>query len=260
MDKDVRMLNQGWKSDALRALLLALLAGLPGCQAPRSSTAAGAPSQQAGPADDYESWLQRRAAGQESPAVQPRNDSGVQQASAQGPAAPVQTTGPNSLSPDSDQNVQNVGTSVTAAGLATIKEPKKHKVDDDLSSFDWSDLEPQAIYKQIKVAMGRGPDEAIAQFNDAVRLRPDDAETRHSLGLVLLSRGRLDDALVQFRAEARLRPSDANVHYRVGTLLASAGLFDEAIAQFSEALRIEPDLAGARRGLEMAQARLNNGK
>jgi outer membrane protein assembly factor BamD (BamD/ComL family) len=163
MDKDVRMLNQGWKSYALRALLLALLAGLPGCQAPRSSTAAGTPSQPAGPADDYESWLQRRAAGQESPPVQPRSDPGVQQASAQGPAAPVQTTGPNSLPPDSDQNVQNVGTSVTAAGLASIKEPKKHRDDDSDSSFDWSDLEPQAIYKQIKVAMGRGPDEAIAQ-------------------------------------------------------------------------------------------------
>jgi Flp pilus assembly protein TadD len=50
-------------------------------------------------------------------------------------------------------------------------------------------------------------------------------------------------------------PDDPNVHYRVGTLLASAGQFDEAIAQFSEALRIEPDLEGAKRGLEMAQAR-----
>ena len=73
--------------------------------------------------------------------------------------------------------------------------------------------------------------------------------------MVLLSRGKLDEALDQFRAEARLMPADANVHYNVGTLLASAGQFDEAIAEFSKALRIEPDLEGARKGLEMAQAR-----
>jgi tetratricopeptide (TPR) repeat protein len=115
---------------------------------------------------------------------------------------------------------------------------------------------PDAHYNlgRVLAALGR-PDEAAAQFYEAVRLRPDEADIRHSLGMVLLSRGRLDEALAQFRAEARLMPDDPNVHYRVGTLLASAGQFDEAIAQFSEALRIEPDLEGAKRGLEMAQAR-----
>jgi Flp pilus assembly protein TadD len=103
-------------------------------------------------------------------------------------------------------------------------------------------------------ATGQGK-EATAQFGEAVRLRPDNADARRSLGMALLTQGRMDEGIAQFNALVRLTPNDARIHYDLGTMLVSVGRLDEAIAQFSEALRLRPDFAAARQRLEAASLR-----
>lgn len=122
-------------------------------------------------------------------------------------------------------------------------------------------------------------DEAVSHYNEALRLKPDDAKTLYDLGVALDAQGKSDEALICFRraVEAkpsdptaqfdlalslqshgdlsqaiehyreaiRLRPNYAKAHCYMGIALQSLGRFDEAVEQYIEALDIDPDMAGA---------------
>ena len=99
---------------------------------------------------------------------------------------------------------------------------------------------------------GRTP-EAILQYQEALRLRPDLVKAHLNLGNALLKmRGRLDDAIAQYEEAARLEPGVATAHYNLGNALRQAGRTQEAIAQYGEALRLEPDVALAHYDLGIA--------
>jgi tetratricopeptide (TPR) repeat protein len=91
-------------------------------------------------------------------------------------------------------------------------------------------------------------DEAIAEFQEALRIHPGFAQARVSLGLALERRGERGDgdaALEQYRQAVRCDPTLADAHYNLGVLLVNRGKIDEAIAEFLSALRYKPDHADA---------------
>ena len=51
-------------------------------------------------------------------------------------------------------------------------------------------------------------DEAIAEFREAIRLKPDYAEAHNNLGIALKAQGKLDEAIAEYRAAIRLKPDD----------------------------------------------------
>ena len=89
------------------------------------------------------------------------------------------------------------------------------------------------------VKQGR-TDEAIRQFQEAIRLRPGEANARYNLALALLQRGQTDAAIRQFQEADRLMPGSAALHYNLGLALASRGQADAAIRQLREAIRLQP--------------------
>ncbi len=95
-------------------------------------------------------------------------------------------------------------------------------------------------------------DEAIRQYQEAIRLKPDFAETHGNLGAILGTQGQTDEAIRQFQEVIRLVPDDAAAHYNLGTALGVKGQIDEAISQFQEAIRLKPDYAEARHNLAYA--------
>ncbi len=91
--------------------------------------------------------------------------------------------------------------------------------------------------------------EAVEAFVRAVQLSPDDAGMRTNLAEALVLSGRGDEGLEEFDRALGLAPADAQVHARLGSALAQLGRNDEARAQLEEALRIAPRDANAQYNL-----------
>jgi tetratricopeptide (TPR) repeat protein len=89
---------------------------------------------------------------------------------------------------------------------------------------------------------GRLP-EAIAEYQAALRLRPDYAEAHNGLASALARvPGRLPEAIAEYRAALRIQPDFAEAHFNLGNALAQTpARLPEAIAEYEAALRIRPD-------------------
>ena len=92
-------------------------------------------------------------------------------------------------------------------------------------------------------------DEAIAEFREALRLRPSYAEARSNLGAALELSGRPAEATVEYEAAVRASPNRADLRYNLGRALALQGRPDAALEQYEAAVRSDPDLAEAQGGL-----------
>ncbi|MGA7699259.1 MAG: tetratricopeptide repeat protein, partial [Thermoguttaceae bacterium] len=104
-------------------------------------------------------------------------------------------------------------------------------------------------------------DEAIAEFEQALKLRPPYALARVSLGMALEHRGEpgdIDAAVELYRRAVADDPTLADAHYNLGVLLASRGSTAEAIAEFQSALKCKPDKANAHYNLAECLERQGN--
>jgi len=63
----------------------------------------------------------------------------------------------------------------------------------------------------------------------------------------------LSDAIAQYHEALRLKPDYPEAHYNLGLDLYGAGKVSEAIAEYREALRLKPDYAAARDTLREAE-------
>jgi protein O-mannosyl-transferase len=97
-------------------------------------------------------------------------------------------------------------------------------------------------------------DDQVAQFKASLRLKPNLAETHNNLGLALVQiPGRLDDAVKEYETALRLNPNDANTHNSLGgAWLRMPGHLSDAISQFKEALRLNPDNGDTHNNLGLA--------
>ena len=99
-------------------------------------------------------------------------------------------------------------------------------------------------------------EEAIAQYEQALRIKPHFAEAHYNLGSALGQTGRIPEAIEHLEQALRIRPDYAEAHCNLGLALAQAGRMPEAIGHFEQALRINPDYADAHNNLGLAMMRL----
>ncbi|MDN3279000.1 tetratricopeptide repeat protein [Frankia sp. RB7] len=82
-------------------------------------------------------------------------------------------------------------------------------------------------------------------YREALRLNPGFAEAHNNLGGLLIKLGRLDDAEVNLRAACKIRPDFPEALNNLGDLLRLRGRTEEAEACCREALRLKPDYVPA---------------
>ncbi len=87
--------------------------------------------------------------------------------------------------------------------------------------------------------------EAIAQFQKVLNLKPDFAEAHNALGDCFFQSGRMDDAIAQYQQALKIKPDFAEAHNNLGYCFVLTGRMKEAIIQFQKALEIKPDFAEA---------------
>jgi tetratricopeptide (TPR) repeat protein len=131
---------------------------------------------------------------------------------------------------------------------------KKGQTDEAISQFQEAiRLKPDfaLAYDNLGNALSNQgqTDEAISLFKAAIHLKPDDALARNNLGNALDKKGQSDEAIRLFKAAIRLKPDYADAHYNLGVALFKKGQSDEAISQFQEAIRLQPEYAEAHNNL-----------
>lgn len=123
-------------------------------------------------------------------------------------------------------------------------------------------------------------DDAIKEYQMAIKYKPDFAEAHYDMGVDYFQLGRLDDAIREYELALRYNPNDAKarenllqaksakngmdeyikgcieavrlnptnplIHYNLGLAFDKKGLLDDAIREYREALRIDPNNEYAR--------------
>jgi tetratricopeptide (TPR) repeat protein len=91
--------------------------------------------------------------------------------------------------------------------------------------------------------------EAIEQYEQALRIRPDYAEAHANLGNALQRVGRVQDAIGHYERAVQIAPGSAEFQYVLGSALEQAGRRPEAIAHYEQAVLINPDYVEAQNKL-----------
>ncbi len=98
--------------------------------------------------------------------------------------------------------------------------------------------------------------DAIAQYEEALRLQPDSAEAHINLGNAWAQvPGRLKDAIAQYEEALRLQPDFAPGWHNLGVSWLHLGNLPAAAAAFREELRLSPNDPAARQALAAALQR-----
>jgi tetratricopeptide (TPR) repeat protein len=87
--------------------------------------------------------------------------------------------------------------------------------------------------------------EALASFDEAVRLAPRFADAHCNRGVALQKLSRYVEALAAYDAAVKFAPRHALALFNRGNVLRLLGQLDEAVVAFGQALKVEPKLAEA---------------
>ena len=90
------------------------------------------------------------------------------------------------------------------------------------------------------------PDEAIADFTEAIRLKPKYAEAYNNRGFVYgRDKREFERAITDFTEAIRLKPKYAEAYKNRANAHMKKGEFVKAIADYTEAIRLKPEHANA---------------
>jgi protein O-mannosyl-transferase len=82
--------------------------------------------------------------------------------------------------------------------------------------------------------------EAIAQFEQALRLGPNWVDPRYNLGLVFQNQGRLDEAAACYRKVLTINDQHPDAQNNLGAILLDRGAYAEARQHFERAAQVAP--------------------
>jgi tetratricopeptide (TPR) repeat protein len=91
--------------------------------------------------------------------------------------------------------------------------------------------------------------DAIAQYQEAIRLQGGFAAVHGNLAEALRGEGRLEEAIESYHQALRLEPNSADTHYGLGNALRAQDRHAEAALHYGRALQLRPDAVEVLAGL-----------
>lgn len=127
---------------------------------------------------------------------------------------------------------------------------QKGKLEEALGQFQTAlRIKPDYVEARYNIGVDFGKmgklDEAMTNYQKALEIEPDYAEAQNNLGNALGEKGRLDEAIVHYEKALKIKPDYAEAHNNLGDALRRQGKVNDAISHFEQAFQIKPDFAGA---------------
>ena len=101
---------------------------------------------------------------------------------------------------------------------------------------------PIALYIMGKgLIRKREIDQAIAQFQQAIKLEPEFAAAHYELAELHIAKNSLQQAISEYQKVLELNPRDVSVHLRLGAVYELDGKNKEAVSEYSRVIALAPD-------------------
>lgn len=94
--------------------------------------------------------------------------------------------------------------------------------------------------KGVELAQQGNFKQAIAAFNQALKIHPNYENAHNNLGLALGSQKKFSEATSAFKQALTINPSNFETYNNLGIALGSLGKYPEAVAAFNQAIQINP--------------------
>ncbi len=104
--------------------------------------------------------------------------------------------------------------------------------------------ESMATARELRDA-GEYP-KAVAEYREALRIKPSSAEAHNNLGSTLFNMEQTDAAILEFQRALLLNDKLAAAHNNMGSALLSKGEAAEAVGYFRRAVILKPEMLIAR--------------
>jgi Flp pilus assembly protein TadD len=104
----------------------------------------------------------------------------------------------------------------------------------------------------IALAKQKKYDEAIAHYNEALKLNPDSAAAHNNLARIHHTLGRFDDAIAHYTVALEIDPKLAIAHNNLGILLLQKESLVAGVRHLREAVRLRPNNAESQCNLALA--------
>ena len=108
-----------------------------------------------------------------------------------------------------------------------------------------NDLAASAWFSIGYLLHNEDTEDAMAAYDQAIRLKPDYAAAYSNRGFAKAELGRREDAIADYDQAIRLKPDYTAAYSNRGIVKAELGRSEDAIADYDEAIRLKPDLAEA---------------
>jgi Flp pilus assembly protein TadD len=160
------------------------------------------------------------------------------------------------INPDSPSAHSDLGTALAKSGrspeaIAEFQEALRLKPDSAIAAANLKAAQRDAEQNQaerhynsgVDLLKGGKPREAVAEFQQALQLKPTYAEAEDDLGIALAQiPGREAEARGHFEAAVKLDPGSTQAHYNLGVALSQMpGREAEALRELEAAYRLKPD-------------------
>ncbi len=99
-------------------------------------------------------------------------------------------------------------------------------------------------------------EEAIADFNETIKLKPKFPETYYNRGNAKSDLGKYAEAIEDYTKAIKLKPNYPKAYSNRGSAKGNMGNFTSAINDFNDAIKLDPDLVSAYIGRGVANTSL----